>query len=153
MAADFKSHVLRRDEKGLFGIPFKRLLLAGCGGGMAYTFVNLIAPRWSIPVTLLFALSTLILTSPRGGIPLWGRLAYRLRGQLTLLAINHPNPITETFADVWNLSPSFVHLDSAVLFAPPQERGDVDLSEWVIFAHSDDADGLVFVDSPLQETS
>ena len=31
--ADFKSHVLRRDEKGIFGIPFKRLLGCGLGGG------------------------------------------------------------------------------------------------------------------------
>ena len=33
MAVDFKSHVLLRDEKGLFGIPFKRWLGAGVGGG------------------------------------------------------------------------------------------------------------------------
>ena len=43
MAADFKSHVLMRDEKGLFGIPFKRLLLAGVGGGLTYTIFNLAA--------------------------------------------------------------------------------------------------------------
>jgi hypothetical protein len=28
VAAELKSHVLRRDEKGFMGIPFKRLLLA-----------------------------------------------------------------------------------------------------------------------------
>ena len=44
MSADFKSHVLRRDEKGFFGIPFKRLLLAGVGGGLTYTLVNLAGP-------------------------------------------------------------------------------------------------------------
>lgn len=31
MVAEFKSHVLSRDEKGFMGIPFKRLLLAGGG--------------------------------------------------------------------------------------------------------------------------
>ncbi|MEM9955429.1 MAG: hypothetical protein AAF846_27755 [Chloroflexota bacterium] len=49
MAADFKSHVLRRDEKGFFGIPFKRLLLAGVIGGLAYTFSNIFLSLWAIP--------------------------------------------------------------------------------------------------------
>lgn len=44
MAADFKSHVLLRDEKGFFGIPFKRLLLGGVGGGLTYTVFNLAMP-------------------------------------------------------------------------------------------------------------
>ena len=45
MAADFKSHVLLRDEKGLFGIPFKRLLLAGVGGGIPASLVQITVSR------------------------------------------------------------------------------------------------------------
>ena len=56
MAAEFKSHVLRRDEKGLFGIPFKRLLLGGVGGGLTYTLTNLALPGWSIPLAIITAL-------------------------------------------------------------------------------------------------
>ncbi len=41
MAADFKSHVLMRDEKGFMGIPFKRLLLAGVCGGLTYTIARI----------------------------------------------------------------------------------------------------------------
>ena len=33
MAADFKSHILSRDEKGFGGIPFKRLLFGGIAAG------------------------------------------------------------------------------------------------------------------------
>ena len=43
MVAEIKSHVLRRDEKGMFGIPFKRLL--GAGIGAVVVFVGLIRRR------------------------------------------------------------------------------------------------------------
>ena len=80
MSADFKSHVLRRDEKGMFGIAFKRLLLAGVGGGLVYTFVRLALPEWSIIVGVLVAVAFLVLMGQRGGLPLWQRGWYRLRG-------------------------------------------------------------------------
>jgi hypothetical protein len=45
MAADFKSHILSRDEKGFGGIPFKRLLFGGIAGGFTYTLF-----RFALPV-------------------------------------------------------------------------------------------------------
>jgi len=42
--AEFKSHVLKRDEKGLFGIPFKRLLGCGLGAGALLTVLRLAFP-------------------------------------------------------------------------------------------------------------
>ena len=61
MAAELKSHVLLREEKGFLGIPFKRLLLAGVGGGLVYTLGKIALPDWGqgsviIAVLLLFAL-------------------------------------------------------------------------------------------------
>lgn len=153
MAADFKSHVLRRDEKGLFGIPFKRLLLAGCAGGLAYTLTNIIAPSWSIPFALIVIVSAITLTSLRGGIPLWGRIGYRLRGELTRSAVQRPTVITHHLNKLIDLSPDHIRLDSAVIFAPPHDRGEINLSEWIIYAHSDDSDGLIFVQSPLEENA
>ena len=50
MSADFKSHVLLRDEKGFLGIPFKRLLLAAVGGGLVYTIVRFASAGASVPV-------------------------------------------------------------------------------------------------------
>ena len=41
MTADFKSHVLRRDEKGFAGIPFRRLLVSGVSGGLVYTLTRI----------------------------------------------------------------------------------------------------------------
>ena len=86
MAADFKSHVLLRDEKGFFGIPFKRLLLGGVGGGLTYTVCNIAMPNWSIPAGVVLAIFVLVMTGTRGGLPLWQRLLYRVRGSLLLAA-------------------------------------------------------------------
>ena len=91
MAADFKSHVLSRDEKGFGGIPFKRLLLGGVGGGFAYTLLRLISPGAAVPAGILVAVLSILLTSPRGGLPLWLRLWLRLRGALMLAGMKHPD--------------------------------------------------------------
>ncbi len=150
MAADFKSHVLLRDEKGLFGIPFKRLLLAGVGGGMTYTLFNLTLPGWSILVAVITGLLIIILTGLRGGIPLWQRLIFRLRGTLLLIAARYPHSLIGQFTDLLQLPVALVRLDGARVFAPPSQRVDVDLREWITFSHAQETDGLVFVDSPLK---
>ncbi|MFQ3660411.1 MAG: hypothetical protein SNJ54_15790 [Anaerolineae bacterium] len=151
MAADFKSHVLRRDEKGLFGIPFKRLLLAGVSGGMAYTLFNLAVPSWSLPVAVATALLTIALTGLRGGIPLWQRLIYRLRGTLLLIAARYPRSPIGHLTQTLELPVELARLDGARVFAPPSPNLDVDLREWITFAHAQEPDGLVFVDAPLKE--
>lgn len=151
MAADFKSHVLLRDEKGLFGIPFKRLLLAGVGGGMTYTIFNLAVPGWSIPVAVVTALLTIVLTGLRGGIPLWQRIIYRLRGTLLLIAARFPRSPIGQLTETLELPVELVRLDGARVFAPPSPNLDVDLREWITFAHAQETDGLVFVDAPLKE--
>ena len=151
MAADFKSHVLLRDEKGLFGIPFKRLLLAGVGGGMTYTIFNLAVPGWSIPVAVVTALLIVILTGLRGGIPLWSRLIYRLRGSLLLIATRYPRSPIGQLTEMLDMPVALMRLDGARVFALPIPNMDVDLREWITFAHAQETDGLVFVDAPLKE--
>ena len=151
MAADFKSHVLLRDEKGLFGIPFKRLLLGGVGGGMTYTLFNLALPGWSIPVAVVTALLIVILTGLRGGIPLWSRLIYRLRGSLLLIAAKYPRSLIGQLTEMLDMPVALMRLDGARVFVPPTPNMDVDLREWITFAHAQETDGLVFVDAPLKE--
>jgi hypothetical protein len=46
---------------------------------------------------------------------------------------------------------ALMRLDGARVFAPPTPNMDVDLREWITFAHAQETDGLVFVDSPLKE--
>ena len=151
MAADFKSHVLLRDEKGVFGIPFKRLLLAGVGGGLTYTLFSLAVPGWSIPVAVVTGIAIIVLTSPRGGIPLWNRLVYRLRGTLLLIAVRFPRSPIGRLTEALELPTDLVRLDGARVFAPPTGDLEIDLREWITFAHAREEDGLVFVDEPLKE--
>ncbi|NLF77700.1 MAG: hypothetical protein GX573_18565, partial [Chloroflexi bacterium] len=73
MAADIKSHVLRRDEKGFMGIPFKRLLLGGVSGGMTLIIARFALGNLAFLVAALTFILVLTLTGPRGGIPLWQR--------------------------------------------------------------------------------
>ncbi len=152
MAADFKSHVLLRDEKGLFGIPFKRLLLAGVGGGLTYTLFNLALTGWAIPAALITAGAIVILTGLRGGIPLWNRLVYRFRGTLLLIAVRFPRSPIGQLTGALGLPTDLVRLEGARVFAPPTGNIDIDLREWITFAHAREQDGLVFVDAPLKES-
>ena len=152
MAADFKSHVLLRDEKGFMGVPFKRLLLSGVGGGLTYTLFNIALPGWSLPAGVLFAVAVLILTGMRGGIPLWQRLIYRLRGFLLLAAVRNSQSIFGGLALALELPVELIRLDAAVIFAPAQLDYEIDMREWVTFARAAEADrddGLVFVDAPM----
>ena len=150
MAADFKSHVLRRDEKGVFGVPFKRWLLAGCAAGIAYMILSFALPAWSIPLAFGVLVGMVILTGPRGGIPLWLRLIYRLRGSLLLAASRQPAGMAGQLAQMLELPVDLARLDGARIFAPPQGEVLIDLSEWITYAYADEEDGLVFVDGPLE---
>lgn len=154
MAADFKSHVLMRDEKGFGGVPFKRLLLGGVGGGFAYTLFRLAAPNAAIPVGVIVAVLGIVLTSLRGGLPLWLRLWLKVRGSLLLRATAHPSGVARDLARLMNVPVELAHLDGAQVFAPPAGLIQIDLREWITFAQSRDVDrndGLVFVDAPMSE--
>lgn len=151
MAADFKSHILLRDEKGLFGIPFKRLLLAGVGGGITYTLFNLTLPGGSVPLAVVTGCALIVLTAQRGGIPLWQRSIYRLRGSLLLIAARFPHSPFGRLIYLLEMPVDLVQLDGARVFAPPTGDVEIDLREWITFAHAREQDGLIFVDEPLKE--
>lgn len=150
MAADFKSHVLRRDEKGFFGIPFKRLLLAGVIGGLAYTLFNLFIALWSIPFGIATAILALIATGMRGGLPLWQRLLFGMRGSLLLHAIRQPKSLSGQVVQLLDMDVHTIHLEGDNVFAAPSGDLDIDLREWITFVYPQETDGLVFVDSPLK---
>lgn len=154
MSADFKSHVLMRDEKGFAGVPFKRLLLVGVSGGMSYTLIRIAVPGWAVPAGIAVTLLTLILSATRGGLPLWQRLLYHARGSLLLAAVRHPDGMFASLARTLDLPIHLARLDSRQIFAPLVAHHEVDMREWVTFAHAKDADhedGLVFVDAPMVE--
>jgi hypothetical protein len=140
MVAEFKSHILNRNEKGFLGVPLKRLLLAGVGGGIVYTFGKLALPDFSIPLALGVGLLLVLLTAPRGGIPRWQRLVYQVRGSLMLAAAQRPVSLEGSFSKLVELPAELVHLDAEMLFTPPAADVEANLAEWVTFAQAADAD-------------
>ncbi len=153
MAADFKSHVLRRDEKGFMGIPFKRLLLGGVSGGMTLILARFAVGNLAFALAALTFILALALTGPRGGLPLWQRLLYRVRGSLMLAAERKPRSLAGRMGITLDMPTGLVALDAAVVFAPPEGEVEADMTEWITFARADEADhdtGLVFVEKPLE---
>ncbi len=153
MAAEFKSHILRREEKGALGVPFKRLLLAGVGGGLVYTLGKIALPDWALP--LAFAAGGLLLyfTAALGGLPRWQRLLYRLRGSLMLAAAEQPRSLLANVAAWLELPLELTTLEANALFAPPAIGQALNVAEWVTFAQAQDADhddGLILVDTPAE---
>ena len=156
MAANFKSHVLLRDEKGFFGIPFKRLLLTGVSGGMGYTLVRMASPELSVVAGVVLALAALFLTGLRGGLPLWQRLLYQVGGVLLLAATYEPTSNLGKLATALELPSGLAQLDGAAIFASIQSDVGIDLREWTLFTspvEADHDDGLRFVSDPLEEVS
>lgn len=154
MAADFKSHVLRRDEKGFMGIPFKRLLLAGVSGGMLLILARFAVGNWAFPLAILAVVLVLALTGSRGGLPLWQRLLYRVRGRLMLAAARQPTSLAGRLGAALEVPTGLVTLDGVVLFAPPDAEVEADMTEWITFASAAEVDrdaGLVIVDRALPQ--
>jgi len=151
MTADIKSHVLRRDEKGFAGIPFKRLLLGGVSGGMTLIIARFAVGNLAFVVAALTCILALTLTGSRGGLPLWQRLLYRLRGSLMLAAERKPKSIAGRLGAALDMPTGLVVLDSEAVFAPPEGEVEADMTEWGTFARAEEADhdsGLVFVETP-----
>lgn len=151
MTADIKSHVLRRDEKGFAGIPFKRLLLGGVSGGMTLIIARFAVGNLAFLLAALTCILALVLTGARGGLPLWQRLLYRLRGSLTLAAERKPKSLSGRLGTALDMPTGLVALDSEAVFAPPEGEVEADMTEWITFARAEEADhdsGLVFVETP-----
>ncbi|NDJ76465.1 MAG: hypothetical protein GYB65_09415 [Chloroflexi bacterium] len=154
MAADLKSHVLRRDEKGFMGIPFKRLLLGGVSGGMTLILARFAVGNFAFLIAALTFILALTLTGPRGGLPLWQRLLYRMRGSLMLAAERKPKSLAGRLGTTFDMPTGLVALDAETVFAPPEDEVEADMTEWITFARAEEADhdsGLVFVDTPMAQ--
>jgi hypothetical protein len=148
----FKSHILRRDEKGMFGIPFKRLLGAGLGGGLIITLTKIPLPSLSIPLGMVGAVLILILTTPRGGIPRWQQMFYEWRWRLKVAALSAPHSLLGNVGLMFQLPAETTSIDGDGVFNPTDEAAPrTNLTDWVSFANPTDADhdeGMVFIKKP-----
>ncbi len=151
MSAMFKSHVLRRDEKGFAGIPFKRLLLAGCGGGLTLVLARLAFPDASLLLGIVSSVGLLVLTAPQGGIPRWQRGLYSLRGRLLLARFYQPTGVLARLGAALNLPQGLVELDGGTLFVADRTTVQTTPFDWVAFAAPGDLEAeeqLALLETP-----
>ena len=140
-----KSHTLRRDEKGLFGIPFKRLLVAGMSGGILLSLTqNALGDAAAFPIAFAGALAALILTASRGGIPLWRRLIYGVRARALLVARDNPQ-----LMKALNASSDELTLDARHLFKAAALPSVTAVTDWTLYRDPTDLmQALALVDGP-----
>src|SRR5258708_1596169 len=120
-ATTFKSHVLRRDEKGMFGIPFKRLLFSGLGGGAVMTVIKIVSQELSIPLGLISVAVFLYLSHPRGGLPRWRLIVYGWRWRLMYAVATAPHSLLGSIGDALKFPPA-VEVDGNRLFNSADEE-------------------------------
>ncbi len=150
MAAQFKSNVRVREEKGFGSISMKRLIF--CGVGAVLIFMTLrFTPLATIALPMLLGVfaGLLVLTGPRGGLPLWHRLMLGLRGGLVVAAARHPAGIAALIARALNVDVSVAYLSQRQIFTVQSSMvADEDVNEWAVFADLNEAEttgGLHFV--------
>ncbi|GIK64409.1 MAG: hypothetical protein BroJett018_22030 [Chloroflexota bacterium] len=147
MVAEFKSHVLKREEKGMFGIPFKRLLGAGVGGVMIFMVARFLFAVGALPIGGVGFIGLLVLSAQRGGLSLYTRLRYQIRGWLIIAAASQPDSLIAQMAELMELPTHLVILDGAQVYAPPEKAAVVDLAQWETYAAPDeDGQGLIFME-------
>jgi len=141
MEVKLKSHVLKREEKGAFGVTVGRFMLAGFGAAATYMLTNALG-GWSLLLAVITGVTVVIVTSQRGGISLWQRGVYGARGRLILTAYRQPDGTAAKVSQWLNIPADQVILDGERLFAAQAETPLTQMTDWGF------ADGLRFVDPP-----
>jgi len=140
--ATFKSHILKRDEKGVFGIPFKRLLGCGLGAGALLTILRTVAPDMSLGISAVCLVGLLVMTTPRGGIARWKHLLYGVRWRLLTAASLAPKSIAGQVARALGVPGEGLDIDADALFRSDDDAPRTTLSDWVSFAQPLATDAL-----------
>jgi hypothetical protein len=131
----------------MFGIQFKRLLGAGIAGVIVFMVARFAFPVGALPLGGLGFIGALILSARRGGLTLYTRLLYRVRGWLIIAAASQPSGKLAQLVDLLELPTHLVLLDGALVFAPHEQVQEVDLSQWETYATPDEGgQGLVFME-------
>ena len=139
-----KSHVLRREEKGFAGIPFKRLMMAAMGGAMVYMITSSTGTL-SMVLSGVSGLLVIVLTTPGGGLPLWQRLWYAIRARLMLTSFGQPTGLTARISQWLGLPVNQIEIDGNQVFRAEAEVQLTRIEDWQFFTHGT---GLTFAPPP-----
>lgn len=141
MAAQFKSNVRLREEKGFGSVSMKRLIFCGVGAVLVFMLLRLTPLAGiALPALVLIFLTLLILSGGRGGLPLWQRLLLGWRGWLVLRAAQQPGGLWAQAAAALNLDASAARLHGGRLFARRGGEAETDLDGWTLYADLSEAE-------------
>ncbi len=142
MAAQFKSNIRLREEKGFGSVSMKRLIFCGVGAVLVFMLLRLTPlASASLPLMVVIFVLLLLLSGMRGGLPLWQRLLLGWRGRLLLLAWEQPQGGWAQFASGLNIDPCQARIQGEQLFAAAQQQPWASQSgEWILFADLDEAE-------------
>jgi hypothetical protein len=142
MAAHFKSNIRLREEKGFGSISMKRLIFCGVGAVLIFMLVRLTPlAGLSLPALVGVFAGLLLLSSARGGLPLWQRVMLGWRGGIVLRAAKHRDGLGAHLAQVLSLNPAVVQVRGERLFAASMQAADGDPGEWTLFASLNELEG------------
>lgn len=154
MTAVQRSNVLKREEKGLGTISFRRLLAAGLGAILFFVFGSRIF-GWALACFSGLGLLTLILllTQPVGGYPLAVQAALVGRGLVLIVLLRHPQRRASQLTQaVLHLDPEDGRLNAEQVYHTDADAGSPSTlsnpQDWVLYRDADD-DGLSFAADPL----
>lgn len=157
MTAIQRSNVLKREEKGIGTISFRRLLVAGLGAILFFVFGSRIF-GWALACLSGLGLLAfiLLLTQPVGGFPLAVHAARLAQGLALMVVLRDPNSrVGQVIQAVLHLQPEDGRLQAEQVYRGYQ--GDEPLAtlaepeDWIIYREAED-DGLAFAASPLGRT-
>lgn len=134
MAAQFKSNVRLREEKGFGSISMKRLIFSGVGAVFIFMGSRMTPlAAFALPILVISFGVLLMLSGSRGGIPLWQRLLLGWRARLLLAAHDDPDGLASQLVVALNLRPSDTRLQAKRLFQQKTSLVEANSSEWAIF--------------------
>lgn len=141
MAANLKSRVLHREEKGFGAVSMKRMIFSFMGSGFVF-FALRFTPLagLTIPLTLLSLVLFFYYSGERYGVPRYQWILVNWRGSLLLNACNNPRGLSATLCNWAKWDAAKTVLNGAEIFAAV-DFGRDDWSGLEILESDDFGDG------------
>ncbi|MAU12437.1 MAG: hypothetical protein CL607_21615 [Anaerolineaceae bacterium] len=135
MAAQFKSNVRLREEKGFGSISMKRLIFSGTGAVFLFMGSRMTPfATMSLPILVGSFILLLMLSGSRGGLPLWQRLVLGWRARLLLVASENSTGTASQLVLALNLNTNDTYLRSKDIFQNQKADLRSKDSQWAIYS-------------------
>lgn len=150
MTAFMRSNVLKREEKGMGTVSFRRLLAGGAAAVLIFIFASrLLGWLFGCASSIALLAGVIAFTQPVGGFPLAMYLADLVGGWAVLLVARNPGSRRSRLMQrVLRIDPADALLDASQIYHSDQEDRDHSFSlagerEWSLASQLQE-DGLAF---------